>query len=277
MRLAAAANAFNQTECLDAYTGTLAFLGQLGLYDDTKRDSETAERRVLSVAPDVEIPARRVIEMAGRRWIVGHDNVDTFRGSVLRQGLVVHEATALAEVQTLEQACLNQTGTRAWAGRAWVKDSGFSEQSSVLASVHHIHFSRTETVDVGQVVNFAGHYHVVRANSYGAAGMLVAVCEQLRGVVIEEATALAATFDPVTEAWTGSSSSFRAVRMRWQSLFEYRNNISPRFGPEDVQLAIAKASMTPRVGQKLTLSDGTWQIASVLDEGVWLCRAVRHA
>lgn len=276
MRLQAVARAFDKTECRDAYSGDLLFLGQFGLYDDTKRDSEAAERRILSLGPDVELPQRLVIYAADRSWIVGHGNPDTYRGKVIRVGYVVHEATALAKIYTLAQFAGNTTGVEAYAGRAWFKDLGFSEQSSNLAPQYHIHFARNEQVQPGYVIDFDGEFHIVRSYNRGAAGTLIAHAEQMLGTVVESANVSGTAYDPVTESWTGSLTGVRMIRMRWQSLFEYHNTVGPRFGPEDIQLAVAKTAMTPKAGMTVTLSDGVWKLASVQDEGAWLCRAVRH-
>lgn len=276
MRVKAAARAFNNTECFDAYDGSSAFFTQIGLYDDTKRDSEASERRIFSCAPEVEIPARKVVQAAGSTWIMGHSNPDTFRGEVIRLGYVAHEAPYLSSIQTLDQFCRDVAGVDAYAGRAWVKDLGFSEQSSKLTGQYHIHFSTTEEVSTQDVVTFAGLRHIVRSTTLGPAGTLIVLAEQMHEPVVEDAEVGAPTWDPLTEAWTGATATIRMVRMRWQALFQYRHQEAPSFGPEDIQLAVSKTLLTPSVGLTVTLSDGVWQINSVADEGVWLCRATRH-
>lgn len=277
MRLAAAARAFNKTECLDAYSGRRAFFGQFGLYDDNKRDSETAERRILSVEDGITVPSRRVIEAAGTRWIVGHSNPDSFRGRTVRQGLVVHEATYLSEVRTLEQVCLNQVGIKAWAGRAWIKNLAFTEQSSDLVPQYHIHYSSTEAVGQDNILTFEDELHVARVVTTGPSGTLIVLADRLPEPVVEVATVSGGVYDPVAGQMSAGSGSVRVIRVRWQSLFQYRHASAPTFGPADIQVVIAKASMTPSVGIKLEMSDGTWQLASVISEGaVWLCRATKH-
>lgn len=277
MDLADAANHFNNTPCKDAYTGRPSFYAQLSLYDDVKRDSEAGERRILSVSPSTVIPARRCVAAAGTRWIIGRGNSDTFRGEVIRVGYIAHEATHLATVLTLEQACLNQPGFTAYAGRAWVKDSAYTEHSSTLAPQYHINFAEGEPVQVGQLVRFGSDYHIVRSIIHGAAGTLIAVCEHLTESVIEEVSVFSGVYNPVEDSTTGAFVTIRLVRVRWQSLFEYRNNVAPKFGPADIQLAIAKTALVKPLGASVTLSDGKWKIDSALSEGgVWLCRAVRQ-
>lgn len=277
MRLLAAARKFNNTPCLDAYTGDLAFYGQFALYDDNKRDSETAERRVLSVEDGTEVPARRVVEAAGSRWILGHANPDTFKGEIIRVGLVAHEATYLSSVRTLAQVCLGEPGVTAWCGRAWIKNAAFTEQSSNLAPLYNLHFASTEQVAEESVVSFEGDLLIARVTHSGPSGTLIVLGERMPAPAVETVTIDGSIYDPVNETWTGGTVSAQAVRARWQSLFKYRSSAAPSFGPEDIQVAFAKVVMTAKPGMKVTMSDGIWHIADAHDEGdVWLCRAVQH-
>ena len=279
MRLSAVANRFNDMVCADAYTGVFVFKAQLSLYDDNKRDSETHERRTLSLAPGTAIPTRRVVAAAGTRFIVGHGSPDDYNGKTIRMGYVAHEATNLARIRTLEQLCLSQPGVSAYAGRAWVKDSAFSQQSSTLAPEVHLHFSATETVAASLTVDFEGRLHVVRSTNSGAAGTIVAMCEEMRGSSVESGVVLTlSAYNPVTESLVGSTVVVRVVRLRWQSLFEYHDGAAPKFGPGDLQIAIAKSAATVTPGSTLVLSDGRWRVESVVGEGlVWLCRATRYS
>lgn len=278
MRLRSVAQFFNNLPCLDAYTGDLAFYGQLGLFDDNKRDSETAERRLISVDVDVTIPPRRVVSAAGTHFIIGHANPDSFQGSTLRLGLVAHEATELSQIRTFAQVCLNQPGTTAYAGRSWVKNQAFTEQSSHLASQAHIHFAVGEPVDVQSIITFGGNLHVVRqVTELGPAGTRIALADELPAPTVEDVVVSSGAYDPITDTLVAGTTSVRVLRVRWQSLFVYRNGDGPTFGPADIQVVIAKAALTATPGMRLALSDGTWQLASCLDDGdVWLCRATRH-
>ena len=278
MNLSSVANRFNNTVCADAYTGVFAFMAQLGLYDDNKRDSETHERRVLSVDPRVAIPTRRVISAVGTHFIVGHGSPDDYKGKVIRVGHVIHEATYLARIRTLAQLCLGQTGVSAYAGRAWVKDAAFSQQSSTLAPEVHLHFSQTEVLEAALTVEFEGRLHIVRSLNAGPSGTTVSVCEEMKGSSVESGVLLTlSAYNPVIESPSASTVVVNAVRLRWQSLFEYHDTSAPKFGPGDLQIAIAKSAATVTPGSTLGLSDGRWRVESVVGEGlVWLCRATRY-
>lgn len=277
MRLSDVASAFNNMVCTDAYSGDVIFNAQIGLYDDNKRDSETSERRVLSVAPGTVLPARRVVAAAGTHFILGHPNPDDYRGETIRVGYVAHEATHLAQVRTLAQACLDQAGFTAWAGRAWVKDVAYSQQDSREYPLHHIHFSRTEPLVNDLLVTFGGRLNLVRSVNFGAGGTIVTACEQMAEPSVETGTVLVGVYDPVQDTTTGAPVAVKVARMRWQSLFSYRSSVAPKFQPGDIQVAVAKSAATVVAGALLTLSDGAWRVESVVSEGaVWLCRATRY-
>jgi hypothetical protein len=278
MRVANAAKAFDNMPCYDAYSGLPLFYGQMGLYDDNKRDSETSERRVISTAPSVTLPARRVVLAAGQHYILGTGYPDDFKGHTVRVSYVAHDAPHLATVRTLAELCLGQAGLSAYAGRVWFKNAAFTEQSSVLAPQHHIYFAQTEVVPDDAIITLETRILLVRMSTVGPAGTLVVQAEQLPLPVMESGTFVTGAYDPVTETYGIGNTAAPVVRMRWQALFQYRSKLAPTFGPEDVQLAVAKSLVTAKAGMRVTLSDGAWRLADVSDEGlVWLCRAVRHA
>ncbi len=278
MRLLKVASKFDRMECLDAYTGEFLFKGQLGLYDDNKRDSETSERRVISVAGGTVIPPRKVIAAAGTRFILGHQNPDDYKGSTIRVGIVSHEATYLSQVRTLAQVCTGQAGFTAYAGRAWVKDIAYSQESSKLTPEYHIHYASSEPVRVGLLATFGGRLNLVRSMNFGAGGTIVAMCEEMAEPAVETATMSTGPYDPITDTLGPGTATITAVRMRWQSLFAYANSAAPKFAPGDIQLAIAKSVGNVVAGTVLSLSDGSWRVDSASSEGdVWLCRATRYA
>lgn len=277
MRLARAVTAFDGMSCADAYTGRHAFFGQLGLYDDAKRDSEASERRVISTGPEVVPPPRRTVLAAGTRFIMGHPNPDTFAGKVHRLGWVVHEATWLSQVRTLGQVCREEVGFTAWCGRAWIKNQADAGDSSDLIGQYHLHFASVEPIATGKIVTYGGRLNLVRRAHEGPAGTLVALVDEMPEPSIETVQIESGAYDPVTEARAPGSLSVRAVRARWQSLFEYGSHLAPEFGPTDIQLAVAASVVTMTPGMTVTMSDGAWKTAdAALVDDVWLCRMVRH-
>ncbi|MEY2653318.1 MAG: hypothetical protein RLZZ524_345 [Pseudomonadota bacterium] len=279
MRLARVATRFDRTPCFDAYLGHLAFYGQMALFDDVKRDSEAAERRILSTAPDVVFPARRVVSIGDQNFILGHSSPDHFLGRAIRQGVVVHEAPYSVQVRTLAQACLDQAGTSAWGNKFTVKNVAFSEQDSSLTPQIHVHLASSESAPVGRLLTVDGRHYLVRLAETGPAGTLVVTADEQVGAIVTGATVFTGAYDPITDTQVRTPVIARVLKLRWQSIFSYGNSNDSAFGPDEEQFAVAKATFTPLVGWRISLPDGsTWQVSSVVSfEDAWLCRAVRHA
>ena len=66
MRLHDAALHFNNMPCNDGYSGAFLYNGQLVLYDDSRRDSESTERRILELDPAL---AARCENPADSHWL----------------------------------------------------------------------------------------------------------------------------------------------------------------------------------------------------------------
>jgi hypothetical protein len=278
MRLQAAATRFDRLVCTDAYTGAPAFKAQMTLYDGSKRDAEMTERRHLSAAPGVVVPPRRVIQAEGVRYIIGNSYPDSHNGTPIRQGLVAHEAADLVTVRTLAELCADQPGFTAWAGRALVKHLAFTDQTSALPRQEHFHFSTTEPVASACVISLGQEHYLVREADTAVAGTRVALADELPGPVVISVSFPSSGYDPVLETYGASSPPVRALQVRWQSLFRRGHRGAPEFGPEDVQLVVAKVSATPKPGFQVATPDGVRFIQSVMPYGdVWLCRAALHA
>jgi hypothetical protein len=277
MLLTSAASFFDRTPCNDGYTGAFLFNAQMALYDDTKRDREVAERRVISTAADVDLPARGVVEMLGARYILGKANPDVFDGEVVRLGHVAHEASTLAEIKTLDQAALNTAGIEAWSAHAWVKNKAFTEQDSTLTPEFHIFFSATESLRRNLVIKYQDTNYIVRTKNIGAAGLLVTTAEEIDDPSFEEGV-VRSGYDPVLGTFSTTETPIKLMRLRWQALFRYNNSMVNSFGPDEEQFVISKSQMTAAPGSQITLASGTFRINSVDDiENTWVCRVTKHA
>lgn len=276
MRLAKAATAFDRIECFDAYSGRSLFKAQMGLYDDTKRDSEAGQRRILSTGPLVTPPTRRVVRALGNRYILGHSSPDAHRGAVLRIGWVAHEATDLVTVLTPGEVCRSQAGFKAWAGFAWIKDLADTEHSSDLTAQFHIHFGQTEPVPPGSIVVASNRAYVIRSAHVGPAGTLITLADDMGLSAITSASVSVGTYDPITETWSSTITPTKVIAARWQSFYSYGNQSGPKFGPEDIQVLIS-SDIDIKPGVTLTFSNRTWLIeAARLQDDFWMCRAVKH-
>lgn len=265
MKLANAATYFNKTPCSDAYTGTLLFHGQLDVYDDSKRDGLTAQRRMLEVAPGTAIPPRRTVEFAGQRWLIGVQELDQFRGRTIREKYVLHQAEGLAEVRTLRQRLEGSAGTDAYAARLWVKAEKETEISSRSFNHLNLYFSRAEPVEAGQIVGLGGRDYFIRDVYPGAAGHLVAESEELELGAEETGTAVGGlAWDPIRQEYAGDPVPVKVIRLRWQTSFEYFSQATKDFERGDMQAATLSAADT---GTEIILADGKWRVQAVQIRG----------
>jgi hypothetical protein len=278
VRLPQAATRFDRLACTDAYTGLFAFKAQMSLYDGSKRDAEMTQRRHLSASPSVVVPPRRVIEAAGTRYILGNGYFDTHNGTPIRQGLIAHEASDLVTVRSMAQMCTGQPGFTAWAGRAFVKNLAYTDQTSALPRQEHFHFSVSEAVAVSSMLTLGSSHYFVREVDDAVAGTRLALADELPGSVVVSVTFPSSGYDPVLETFGPAGPPVQALQIRWQSLFRQGHRDAPEFGPEDVQLVVAKASATPKVGARISTPDGVRLLQDVTSFGdVWLCKAALHA
>lgn len=277
MRLQAAANRFNDVPCLDAYGTAVLFKCQTDLADGNKRDSVTAERRTISVAPGTTLPARRAVKIGDSIYLLGNETPDFFGGQHIRTEVVAQEAPNLATIHTFEGICLNHSGQQAYTNLAWVKNLVDSTQSSLQTPEFQAFFAGYEGIAVDQLIVIESKAYLVKVVFPGPAGYDIAMVEEMPTPWLETASVTVGTFDPVSETRSGSTVSVRVLRLRWESFYRYKSTVAPKYAPGDIQVMLAKSAVTPAVGMVLPLSDGNWKVASISDEGlVWSCRAARQ-
>jgi hypothetical protein len=276
MRLADAATYFDRLTCADAYNPATTFKAQFNLYDDSTRDGVTVERRVISTAPSVAIPARRVIIVEAQPWLVGNVAPDYFDDAAIRYRYPVQRADGLATIKTIQQTLQGAPGTSAYAGVAWVKGAKEVDESSNIFDVLNAYFSSTETLSEHMMFSLVGRWYLVRTVFGSSAGFLTAVVDELPEPVVETGSIAVRTYNPVSDSHTSTNTSLQVVRMRWQSAFEYLSPASENYERGDMQAMILKA-VTPKVQDMLNLSDGAWRILAMNDEGTYWSLHLRAA
>jgi hypothetical protein len=267
VKLANAAAYFDKTPCQDAFNPSAAvFMGQLDLFDDSRRDGATVARRILSVKSGTLLPARRVLSIHGEPWIVGAHQPDSFSGAVIRDKYVIHRGEACT-IKTVAQA-LSTGGTDTYGARVWIKDFKEQEQSSKLESFYSVFLPVGETVAAGQILQMAGRPHLVRNVVMSAAGFLAAESDELASDAIVAGTYRALALNPVTDTVTPTDTAATFLRMRWQDDYAYLTEASDKYTAGDLAAYVAKATIaTARAGDRALLDSVLWQILSVADAG----------
>lgn len=261
MKLANAASYFDRTVAVDSYTGRSPIKLQLDLYDDSKRDGVTVERRVISLAHGVRVPARGVIRFAETDWVVGRLNRDVYAGGVIRQKAIVQAADGLAQVRTAAQVLASTPGTEAYAARAWEKSAKEIDESSEMFDVYSIFMHAAEPIVEGQFVTLAGELHVVRDVFTTEAGFKSALAEVV-GTSVQAVTYRSRALNPVTEVWTPTDSTIQALPLRWQTWYRYDSQASQRFVEGDEVLVIPTA-VASKANDHVLRAGVAWRVVAV--------------
>lgn len=275
MRLAAAASYFDDQILTDAY-GTATIRGQFDLFDDSKRDGVSTRRRILSVAPDTVIPARRALRFDGYVWLVGSGNPDYFGASAIRRKYVLHEADGLAQIRTLAEFLSGVAGLSAYAALEWVKAIKEIDESSELTDMMSVVLASTESPPGLGILTLSGKHYLLREPHESSAGFMAVLVEEVKEPAIEVGSFTGRTYEPVSDTWTGASAPVSFLRLRWQSHFRYLSQRTPTYQAGDDVLVCLQSAATPKANDRITLSDGAWQVISARPEGgCWSLHARR--
>lgn len=261
MKLSSVANYFDRTPAYDAYTNRPAFKLQLDLYDDSKRDGVTVERRVISCKPNSVPPAAGCLRFAGAEWIMGRFHLDTFDGGAIRKKAIVQVADGMATIKSAIQALAGHAGRQAYAARAWEKSSKEIDESSEMFDIYSIFFHESVPVAVGDIILLSDQAHLVRDVYITEAGFRSAYAEVIENYSVMDVTYRARTLSPVLETWSEVTETAKAIKLRWQTWFRYDSQASERFKEGD-EVFLLPFSMSPRPDHLIEALGTTWRVIS---------------
>lgn len=271
MKLSSAAKHFDRVKLYDAYTGVLAVVGQFDVFDDSRRDAYGVERRILSTAPDLEIPLRRALTepQTGDTWLVGVGMPDYFKGEVIRQKYVIHRADDLGYLRTPGELLSGAAGIRAYTNAAWIKDAKQLEESSNAPGMYSVFLSRTETALLNSVITTEGKHLWVRGMYETSGDFFVAETEDITDAVgsVQYETH---TYNPTLDSTSPTTANIPALTMRWQALYENSSDAAVRVERGDRVCVVRKADVpTPKAGD-IVRGKYAWSVHSAEDRGdVW--------
>lgn len=291
MKLSQAALFFHNTTFADAYRPFVTFKGHLAAYDDNSRDSVSTQRRIMSAAPSVVVPDRRVVKVGDQCWIVGSKSDDFHGEDVLRRKYVIHRADEQAQVWSFEQALRGTAPKTLWASRILNKEMKEPDESSNLYGTYNLYFSESEDIrdpvwaaggsidgrETSVLVLLEGKFHLVRTVTTTSGGFLMAVADELPDPVILPVALHQAVYDRALDKKVAATKTMDAVLLRWQTKFSYLSIYSPKYEVGDSNIVILKDEATPTAGDTVTIYGITFRVVTVYDQGnVWSVH-IRHA
>lgn len=270
MRLKAAATFFDDTPVYDGYTGAFLWKCQFSSFNDANAVGSTSTRRILSIAPGLALPARRVVKIFDDRWLVGDGNPDSWKGEQIRQSFNMKKATSLATVLTPAQACLAQAGTEAYCQQIYFKDSINSQNNADYDPFWNFFFAPGEAVGKGSFLRAGGKVYRVRSAYLPLEDLRICQSDEVDAGPLTAVFATGA-YNSITDTVAAGSVTTSVLMMDFTKAYSYLTQASERQAAGDMNALVPASALTPEVGKRVTISGVTWKILSKDVEGdCWL-------
>ena len=252
---------FDDTPVVDGYTLAPLYLGQFATFLEASPDGNTSQRRTMSLAPGLAIPARRVIYAQDTTHLVGFGTVDTFFGATIRQAFWLKHATGLFTILTPAEAALGSIGRTAYAHRDYLKDTVNTSTDSEYDPFWNIFFTPIEGVLKGTFLEFEGTFYRVRSKHVGIEDLTNAAADELDAGsrVTVEFTSTGA-YDPVTDTMAGGSVTTTGILLDRYQFYELKTEADALTKAGDKTLVVAASAITPEVGRPVTVNGQPWRI-----------------
>lgn len=263
MKLKSVSKFFDKTKAVDAYNSRYSFRCQVEPLDMYRTEGTRIKIRNMSTAPGVTIPARRVVKIDDQAYIVSDSSLDHWSGEAIRSRYVLQGADHVVEIRTIAQVLENVPGVQAFASIDFNKYGTDERDSSEYHPQYHIYFGK-ETVEEDYVVHTTSSNYLVKNSYLTPAGIVDALANELDDPVVQVSVSTGRTYDPVTDSYTATTSSVRAVLVRWQEYFEYLTQGSTKYERGDAQLFVLP-SVHAKAGDTVSISGEDFKVLSHLD------------
>ena len=278
MDLYDAATYFDDIEAFDSYTGQLLFLCQFSNFDDRSADGTTSKRRVLSVAPDIAIPARRVLTLLDENWIVGDGNSDAIYNTKIRRAYSMKKANYLAQILTPGMAVESIQGSLAYAQAVYFKDTLDILQTSDYDAFYNIFFSVNEPVKQASLIKLDDRLYRVRGTYKPLEGYITAQADELAQDAWQTVMfAQGAVYDPISDSYSGTPVTANCIRIDYTKSRENLQESSPLEKKGDEKAYFSKTQLPNlKVSDTFLMQGEKWKIVSVItSEDAWLAHIRR--
>lgn len=270
MKLKNAAKYYDDTQVYDGYTLAPLWLCQFSSFNDANVVGSTSTRRILSIAPGLTLPARRVLKIFDDYWLVGDGNPDSWKGQVIRQSFNMKKATAIVQVLTPAQACLGQAGTSAYTQAIYFKDTVNVLNNSDYDPFWNYYFAPVEPVARASYIRDGARLLRVRSAHLPLEDLRIAQSDE---VDIGPVAAIFETgaYNPVTDTFSNSTVSTQVLMMDFTKAYRYLTQASDRVAAGDMNALVPASALNPEPGKSVTISGVTWRILTKDTEGdCWL-------
>lgn len=274
MKLKNVSKFFDKTKAVDAYNSSYSFKCQVEPLDMYRTEGTRIKIRNMSTAPEVVIPARRVIKIDDQAYIVSDSSLDHWSGEAIRSRYVLQGADHVVEIRTIAQVLENVPGVQAFASIDFNKYGTNERDSSEYHPQYHIYFGK-ETVGEDVLIHTVDRNYLVKNSYLTPAGIVDALANELDDPVVQVTVSTGRSYNPVTDSYTATTTSVRAVRVRWQEQFQYLTQGSTKYERGDAQLFVLPA-VQAKAGDTVSIGGEDFKVLSHLDRSGYRSLHIRR-
>ena len=274
MKLKNVSKFFDKTKAVDAYNSSYSFKCQVEPLDMYRTEGTRIKIRNMSTAPEVVIPARRVIKIDDQAYIVSDSSLDHWSGEAIRSRYVLQGADHVVEIRTISQVLEDVPGVQAFASIDFNKYGTNERDSSRYHPQYHIYFGK-ETVGEDVLIHTVDRNYLVKNSYLTPAGIVDALANELDDPVVQVTVSTGRSYNPVTDSYTATTVSVRAVLVRWQEYFEYLTQGSTKYERGDAQLFVLPA-VQAKAGDTVSIGGEDFRVLSHLDRSGYRSLHIRR-
>ena len=274
MKLKNVSKFFDKTKAVDAYNQRYSFKCQVEPLDMYRTEGTRIKIRNMSTAPEVVIPVRRVIKIDDQAYIVSDSSLDHWSGEAIRSRYVLQGADHAVEIRTIAQVLENVPGVQAFASIDFNKYGTDERDSSEYHPQYHIYFGK-ETVVEDVLIHTVDRNYLVKNSYLTPAGIVDALANELDDPVVQVTVSTGRSYNPVTDSYTTTTASVRAVRVRWQEQFSYLTQGSTKYERGDAQLFVLPA-VQAKAGDIVSIGSEDFKVLSHLDRAGYRSLHIRR-
>lgn len=276
MKLHKVANEYNTLTVSDAY-GVGTFKAQFDPLSLSKIDGVQVRKRSISTAPDVVVPARGVVRINGDEYLIGEGAPDFWENSIIRKTYVIQGADGLANLTSVAGKLANTAPATAYAALAFSKYLPDANDNSRMPPQYQVFLAGSENAPADSLIELGTSTYLVKQSYISTSGLRIALANALDEPVFETINYNAQTYDPVTDTYSGATTSVKIMRVKWSEHYTYLTKADETYQRGDVQGMVLKSAMpAAKESDVLALSDGSWRVLSVQDEGATLSMHLRR-
>jgi hypothetical protein len=270
MRLKKASRFFDTCPVYDAYSGLPLFKIQTSTFLESSAEGSTAAKRVISLDPDIVLPAHSCILALGQIWITGASNPDEWNGTAIRKAYWTKLATDNLTLLTPGQAASSAVGQALFGSKAYLRDSLNGGADAQLDPVWDISISANTVAPRGYFLKSANTLYRIRISYQDVDGFKTCQSDEIDEPVTGVVFTTSATYNPVSDTYAPVLLSVTAITLDYAKTYEKISTTDIKAELGDICMIVEKTAVTVATGQSLTINSGkfkgTWRVLSVLSE-----------